>query len=198
MLCRFMSSKKGFTMMEILIVVIVLGILTAVAVPTFSAGLKKQRVDDCRNQRLVIQSAVQQAMFGMIDNGKKQTMVVDGKEEARINFSMPAASSFKITIKDENDVEHNAFKLTGDTNCFTLGALRGGYRDITVYPEYRDGCDEGYYLKKQKLANTEFYRYLDNQEVPICPFEENNDSGTPYFYYILEDGSVHCTCPECE
>ena len=35
---RFLSSKKGFTMMEILIVVIIMGILTGVAVPLFSGG----------------------------------------------------------------------------------------------------------------------------------------------------------------
>ena len=194
MLYKYFNNKKGFSMVEILIVVIVMSILLAVAVPIFDTGLRKQKEDDCRNQCLVIETAVKQAMFGMIDNGKKQTMKVNGKDELRIDFSKPAADGFKTTFTDKDGADHNAFKLTGDANCFTLGALRGGYRDISVYPEYKEGCDKsGCFLKKQALANIEFYKYLDNQEVPVCPFADD-DNSQGYYYYVLEDGSVHCTC----
>ena len=38
------SGKKGFTLMEMLIVVAIIGILIAIAIPTFSNALNKARV----------------------------------------------------------------------------------------------------------------------------------------------------------
>jgi prepilin-type N-terminal cleavage/methylation domain-containing protein len=193
MLYKYLNSKKGFTLVELMVVVVILSVLLAIAIPIFDTSLKRQREEDCRNQCLVIETTVKQAMYGMIDNGKKQTVLIDGKEIFKIDFTKPAAASYKTTFKDKDGVSHNAFKLTAGEDCFTFGALRGGYRDISVYPEYKDGCKAGFYLKKQKLADVKFYTELDNHEVPVCPFQEKND-GDPYYYYVLEDGTVHCTC----
>jgi prepilin-type N-terminal cleavage/methylation domain-containing protein len=209
MLYKYFNSKKGFTMMEILIVVIVLGILVAIAVPVFATGLRKQKEDDCRNQCLVIETAVKQAMFGMIDNGERQP---------RITFKCTTYSGDPLTghsvvandtiIGAENpEGEGYCFVLTDDPEtCFTLAQLRGGYRPGTTaaflnqgLDDYKAGCDKGYYLKKIKYQadnkgkGTPFYMFLDNQEVPVCPFADD-DNTQGYYYYVVEDGSVHCTC----
>ncbi len=41
---RKMQNKKGFTLMEMLIVIAIIGILAAIAIPTFSGALNKARV----------------------------------------------------------------------------------------------------------------------------------------------------------
>lgn len=185
MLYKYFNNRKGFSMIEVLIVVIILGVLVAIAVPVFDAVLKKQRKDDCRNQRLVIETTVKQAMYGMIDNGKKQP---------RITFVCPNDNGILVSCYDGETPEgEKYFILTGDSSCFTLGELRGGYRPDNIV-DYKEGCDLGYYLKKRDYGINAFYLYLDSQEVPVCPFTSETDS---YFYYILEDGSVHCSCELC-
>lgn len=200
MLYRFLISKKGFTMMEMLIVVAVLGILVGVAVPIFDGSLKAQKRNDCRNQKLVIETAVKQAMYGMLDNGKKQDEIsvatwADGGQFFKKQYN-PNDTSLVLNIGSEYDYKY----FTKLDTVLTLGAIRGGYRDINQYPDYKDGCEmQGAFLKKQKLENVEFYRFLDNQEIPVCPFAdyENTSTDDDYYYCIFYDGTVCCTSPEC-
>ncbi len=219
MLYKFLRSKKGFTLVELTVVATILGILTAVSIPLFGSILKKQRLNDCKNQSTVISAAVQQAMYGMMDSGKRQEKII-------------------FPVGCDVVEGKNCFILTQDDTCFTLGDLRGGYRDrinnLSDYPNsgkiaysYNDGCayDADYankdvnkeekspktnpqatcFLKKKHLENTAFYTFLENseyepgQKIPVCPFAdfEDDDEFNDYFYYILEDGSVHCSNPEC-
>jgi len=213
MLYKFLNSKKGFTLVEIMAVVVVLAILVAVAVPIFSVNLKKQRQDDCRNQRLTIQTTVQQAMYGMIDNGKRQEKIYF--EDLQSDHYCKYTGDGVTGNADDAFVGRNCFVIwynkINSTNqvVFTLGDLRGGYRDLERYEEYKDGCDYDVvkrpngprnYLKKQRLANDPIYRYLDNQEIPVCPFADEDYSktaGPEYLYFVLDDGTVLCSCPEC-
>lgn len=51
---RKLMSKKGFTLVELMIVVVILGILVAVAVPIFSAVTKNARRKTCQANMRVI------------------------------------------------------------------------------------------------------------------------------------------------
>lgn len=217
MFFRIFRSRKGFSLVEIMIAVSVLGILTAVAVPLMGAGLSKQKAKDCHNQCVVIEALVQEAMYGMLDNGSAQYKR-DGAlnpiipKEVYINFAdSKVQSDHKTTYtadsitgnSDDSYDGKNCFVLVYDnqipgTVAFTLGDLRGGYRP-TSYPDYNDGCKYGYHLKKKKLKDVKFYTYLANQEIPVCPFADfdDTDPSNNYYYYIFEDGTVLCSCPKC-
>ncbi len=212
MFFRLLKSKKGFSLVELMTVVIVLGILTAVAVPVFVSGYKKQARNDCKSQCVVIEAQVEEAMYGMFDSGAMQYKRNDeGKvivpKTVAIDFSN-VQSDHKTTY-DADDIEGNSDDAYDGKECFvliksqqisgkiafTLGDLRGGYRPSNI-KEYEDGFVHGYHLKKKKLENEEFYTFLANQEIPVCPFSDP-DKGENYYYYIFEDGTVICSCPEC-
>ena len=205
---KFLCSKKGFTVVELAVALIVIAILTAIAVPVFGNMLKKQTQDDCRNQRLAIETTIQQAMAGMVDNGKKQDKIYFDKLEIEKYCLYPGDGV--VPSADDDYVGKKCFVLwyneisSNEQDVVTLGSLRGGYRNLSLYPDYRDGCDERKgttnYLKKQALADRELYKELANEEIPVCPFVEDEfdrATGPQYLYYVFDDGTVLCSCPEC-
>ncbi len=69
---KFMKSKKGFTLVELMIVVVIMAILVAVAVPIFSAVTKNARIKTCAANRREIVAQVNGFLMGNID-GKQHT-----------------------------------------------------------------------------------------------------------------------------
>ena len=56
---RKLLNKKGFTLVELMIVVVILGILVAVAVPIFSAVTKNARKKSCKANMRVIKGNIE-------------------------------------------------------------------------------------------------------------------------------------------
>lgn len=187
---RFFRNDKGFSLAEIMIVIVVMGILVGIAVPVFTGVSNGKKIDDCVMNRQMVSVVVQEAMNGMIDNGKKQDKIFMNfvKEEHKTKF--PATVDGKVVNATYAGKE--CFKLTYD-NAFTIGDIRGGYRDEAI-SSYDIGCMRGNYLKRSDLEEVPFYTYLANKEIPICAFQENEGQ---YSYYIFPDATVLCDCPEC-
>lgn len=237
---KFLISKKGFTLVELAICVLVLGILTAIAIPVFSISLKSKKIEDCKSNRIIIESTIEEVMLGYMDNGRPQRLYDDGNYSDDLNdkysdndvnpltmfFWKPLTSLTTVEYKGETV---KCFKLTNDEEnlIFTISDIRGGWNgkydpeeivdctEVRDSDDYINGCltvyddkdsterviiqENRFYLKKRELAKTPFYTYLDlsmyRGDVPKCPFSTKNNT---YFYYILEDGSVICSCPHCQ
>ena len=184
---KFLNTKKGFTLVEIMICVVLISILTAVAIPIYNYVSTNEKLDDCFMNRQMISFAVKEVMNGMIDNGKKQDIIL-----------MELAEPTHVTISPKNFPEgyseRKCFKLSYDElTTVTLGDIRGGYR--VGISSYDIGCEQGNYLKRANLADVKFYTKLANAEIPQCKFEEDHD--TEFYYYIFDDATVLCDCPEC-
>ena len=77
---KFMKSKKGFTLVELMIVVVIMAILVAVAVPIYSAVTKNARTKTClANQREIQSQFNNNQMSGILTlaTGDKYTLTTN-------------------------------------------------------------------------------------------------------------------------
>lgn len=74
-----LNNKKGFTLMEMLIVVAIIAVLVAVAIPTFSSALNKAKVGtDTANIRSGYASVMVEIMAGNAAKDDTYTLNDDG------------------------------------------------------------------------------------------------------------------------
>lgn len=72
---KFFYTKKGFTLTELLICVMILSVISAIAIPVIDKKQKKQKANDCRMQCEMIEATVKVIMDGMEDNGSMQFFI---------------------------------------------------------------------------------------------------------------------------
>jgi type IV pilus assembly protein PilA len=58
----FRKSDEGFTLVELMVVVLIIGILVAIAIPVFNAAARTARQRTCHSNQRTIDGAVQQFM----------------------------------------------------------------------------------------------------------------------------------------
>jgi len=71
MLKLFMRSKKGFTLVELMVVVIILGILVAIAIPIYNNVTDDAQKKACAANERTLEGAV--AMYQAANGGQKPT-----------------------------------------------------------------------------------------------------------------------------
>jgi len=99
-------NKKGFTLMEMLIVVAIIGILVAIAIPTFSSSLDKSRkAADQANVRAAYAEAVANSLTS--DESKGSATTATTQAAGSINISGVSGSWNKgatVTVSVDGSV----------------------------------------------------------------------------------------------
>lgn len=56
-----LSSQHGFSLAELMVTILILGLILSVVVPLFSTSIENQRIKECDASKKIIQSAIMRA-----------------------------------------------------------------------------------------------------------------------------------------
>lgn len=124
------TMAKGFTLVEILIVVVILGILAAIVVPQFTNAANESRVGNVATQVSTIESQLE--LFAARNNGAYPDLATDGWGDADTAGTMVGEGYFK-------EVPTNPFTNSSEINAWPDGT------DTDISVIYADDVDGWYY-----------------------------------------------------
>jgi len=120
-------KHKGFTLIELMIVVAIVGILVAVAIPSYNAYTQKVRRHDAREGLLRV--AENQEKFYLINGGYSRLIASLGGADTSLGYY-----TLSVTTDSGNDSDGTTYTITATANAGPQFAdpVCGNGNDVTL------------------------------------------------------------------
>jgi type IV pilus assembly protein PilA len=104
------GKRSGFTIIELLVVILILAILMAIALPLYLGALGQSEVTTCRTNMYSIAQA-EAAYRARVPGHVYTTNLSDLKSDLGSNPTCPAGGTYSVTISDGSELANNGLPV---------------------------------------------------------------------------------------
>jgi prepilin-type N-terminal cleavage/methylation domain-containing protein len=132
---KFVNNQHGFTLVELMIVIVIVGILAAVAIPIYQGNVKKAKMSECDAAMGTIRTSLRVffaehgrypiftgAVTGLGDSINIAPVDLSGKFFATTDYSLESDDSTYTITCEKDDI----FGVDNDRTLDQAGTFSGG------------------------------------------------------------------------